>query len=135
VAENVVAVEPVKITDGIDIVSVTGANQFLTSTGLESAFTTLSAVSAVSNGTTVDFASAKANITLAIVPSAGVAGGVVVLQCSQDSTSWVKVGADSAALAASTNQQISVTGAWRYARAAVTTIVSGGTVTAKLMAA
>lgn len=58
--------------------------------------------------------------------SAGIGAGAFKLQVSKDSTNWV----DSAIVtcAASDVQAVSVSGQYRYARAVITTTVTGGTV-------
>lgn len=81
---------------------------------------------------TVNFGSAKQNITLAITAGAGVSAGAVALEVSQDASNWFRVTpvTQSAQGVTQSNQQ----GAWRYARANITTAITGGTVSATLMA-
>lgn len=93
---------------------------------------TLSAQSATGAGTVVDFGSGKSNITMAITAGAGVSAGAVALEVSQDNTNWFRGTpvTQSAPGVTQTNQG----GAWRYARGNVTTTITGGTVSATLMA-
>ena len=80
-------------------------------------------------GNTVNFNTPKANISLAIIVGAGVSGGVIDLQVSQNGTDWIKH-SSSTALAALTNQILTASGvAFQYARAVTSTNVAGGNVT------
>ncbi len=130
----------VNISDGSGTanVSVPGPNlgaSLLVSSGQLVASTTINNQTGAITGTTVDFGSAKSNFSLMIRPGAGVSGGVIDLQVSQDGTNWVKVGNSSSALAATTNQALSASGlAFRYARAVSSTNVAGGNVTVTAMA-
>jgi hypothetical protein len=96
--------------------------------------TTLTAQATTGAGTTADFGSARANVTLVITTSAGVSAGAVALELSQDNTNWFRRTAVTTNTA-STVFSDSAAGAWRYARANVTTGITGGTVSATLMAA
>lgn len=127
----------VKVTDGTGTanVAVPGPNLgsgLVVSTGALIASTTLSAVSSTGAGTVVDFGSAKANITLAVTASAGVSAGAVALEVSHDNTNWYRGTplTQSAPGVTQSNQG----GAWRYARGNVTTTITGGTVSATIMA-
>lgn len=122
-----------RITDGTDSAAVTSTGQFITTTGVETATTTLTAQSATGAGAVANFGASKQSITLAVTASAGVSAGVVALEVSQDSTSWFIT--NGSALAAPGVTATTVTGAWRYARGNVTTTITGGTVTATVMAA
>lgn len=104
-------------------------------TGTLVAGTTLTARSATGTdaGGAVDFGSGRANITLVITTSAGVSAGAVALELSHDNTNWFRRTAVTTNTA-STVFQDSAVGAWRYARANVTTAITGGTVSATLMA-
>lgn len=86
------------------------------------------------NGTTVDFANAKSNVSLFIQVNGTVTAGVVDLQASQDGVNWVRV-MFSSALATGVNQYLSVSGgAFRWYRGVVSdTVTGGGSVTATLM--
>ncbi len=129
---------PTTVTQGGNTanVAVPDANLgagLVVSTGALAASTTLTAVSATGAGTAVDFGSGKQQITLVIVASAGVSAGAVALEVSQDNTSWFR--ATPVTQSAPGVTQATQAGAWRYARGNVTTTITGGTVTAKLMAA
>lgn len=85
-------------------------------------------------GTSVDFGTSRSNVSLAIITSAGVSAGAVALELSMDNTNFFRR-TPVTTNTASTVFQDSAVGAWRYARAVVTTNITGGTVTATLMAA
>lgn len=121
-------------TAGVNVANVfpSGAIKVLTDNPLTST-ATLTATAATGAGTTVDFGAPKPNITLAITTSAGVSAGAVALEVSQDNTNWFRRTAVTTNTA-STVFQDSVVGAWRYARGNVTTGITGGTVSATLMA-
>jgi len=128
---------PIKNTDGTNTanIAVPGPNLgagLVVSSGTLIASTTLSAVSATGAGTVADFGSAKQNITLVITAGTGVSAGAVALEVSQDNTNWFRGTpvTQSAPGVTQSNQQ----GAWRYGRANVTTTITGGTVSATLMA-
>ncbi len=130
---------PVKISDGTTPAKVAGTGAaptgaaLLVSNGSLAAGATVTAATGAITGTTVDLGSAKANVTSMVVTGAGVSGGVLVLQVSQNGTDWF-AGATSAALTASTVIALTVTGAaWRYARVVSTTNVAGGNVTCTIM--
>jgi len=128
---------PITVTQGGNTANVAipdpnlGAG-LVVSTGSLIASTTLNAVAA-GTGSTVDFGSGKANITLAIRTSAGVSAGAVALEVSQDNSVWFR-GTPVTTGTASTTFQTNQGGAWRYARGVVTTNITGGTVSATLMA-
>jgi hypothetical protein len=130
---------PINIQQGGNTanVAVPGPNLgagLVVSTGALIASTTLSAVSGTGAGTVADFGSGKQQISLAIATSAGVSAGAVALEVSQDSTNWFRA-TPVTTNAASTVFQVTQAGAWRYARGNVTTAITGGTVSATLMAA
>lgn len=127
-----------KITDGTDTadVALPGANigaGLVVTTGAIVATTTINALTAVGPGVVVDFGSGKINITMAHAATGGVSAGAVALEVSQDNINWFRSATDT--LTASTVGEITLTGAWRYARGAITTTVTGGTVSATLMGA
>jgi hypothetical protein len=95
-------------------------------------FTSLSAVSAVSNGSGVDGGVCRMNHAMAVTTSAGVASGVVQLQGSFDGTNWFNMPGSSSVTtnAATTTFAATVTCPARFVRAAITTIIGGGTITA-----
>jgi len=144
VAEHKVAIDgsastaaPINVTQGGNTanVAVPDANLgagLVTTTGALISSTTLNAVT-TGTGSTVDFGSGKANITLAIRTSAGVSAGAVALEVSQDNSVWFR-GTPVTTATASTTFQANQGGAWRYARGVVTTNITGGTVSATLMA-
>lgn len=129
---------PITVTQGGQTanVAVPGPNLgagLVTTTGTLISSATLSAQSATGAGTVADFGSAKLSVTLAVTASAGVSAGVVALEVSQDNTNWFRT--NGSALAAPGVTSTTVSGAWRYARGNVTTTITGGTVSATLMAA
>lgn len=95
--------------------------------------TTLTAQSATGAGTVADFGSGKQAVTLAVTAGAGVSAGVVALEVSQDNINWFRT--NGSALTAPGVTSTTVSGAWRYGRGNVTTTITGGTVSATLMAA
>ena len=101
--------------------------------GTTTAVTSLTAVT-TGTGTTVDFGSAKSNITMAIMVVGTVTAGVMGVDLSQDGTNWVSDGTVN--LTSNTNTMLNVSAeAWRYARARVTTNITGGaTATCTFMA-
>lgn len=130
---------PVKISNGTATADLAPSspsalgNALLVSTGDLISSATLSAQSATGAGTAVDYGSAHTNVTLAITASAGVSAGAVALEVSQDNTNWFRTTPVTQSAPGVT--QITQTGAWRYARGNVTTTITGGTVSATLMAA
>ena len=113
-------------------IAVTGT--VTSTTGSTTASTTLTTATAVSSGTTVDFANAKKNVTLFALVNGTVTSGVVDLQASQDGTNWVRL-ASTGNLATGVNQYLTLDGgAFRYFRGTVSeVVVGGGSVTATLM--
>lgn len=93
--------------------------------------TSLNAQSTVQNGTVLDSGSARTHNTIVVITSAGVSAGTVQIQVSQDNTNWF-VGASISTTAASTIYSTDVVGAFRYARAAISVAITGGTITATL---
>lgn len=103
----------------------------MASTTASASLTTASAVGA---GTTVDFATAKKNVSAVIIPSASLSAGVVLIEASQDSTSWVVL--RTVDVTAREAYAVHVQGvAFRYWRASVIRTVSGGTVRVTFMEA
>ena len=142
---------PVEITNGTVAAGVDtsagGGNvgsALLVSTGNVTAGTSLTAASAVSNGTTIDFGSAVSFVTCVFTPSTTLGGTAnLALEVSQDGSMWLQVGSPLAAsgLALSgvgtlaTNAITAASVAFRYARACIiTNPVTGGTVTATISA-
>lgn len=129
---------PITVTQGGQTanIAVPGPNLgagLVTSTGTLISSTTLSAQSAIAAGTVADFGSAKQAVTLAVTAGAGVSAGVVALEVSHDNINWFRT--NGSALTAPGVTSTTVSGAWRYARGAITTTITGGTVSATLMAA
>jgi len=122
---------PVSVTG--QPISVTGTVT-TAPTGSTTANATLTAATAVADGTTVDYTSARSDVSLFIQVNAVVTSGVVALQASQDGTNWVRI-ASSGALATGVNQFLTLSGgAFRWFRGSITeTVVGGGSVTATLM--
>lgn len=104
----------------------------VTTTGALVSSATLTAQSATGAGTVADFGSAKQVLTIAVTASAGVSAGVVAIEVSQDNTNWFRT--NGSALTAPGVTSTTVNGAWRYARGNVTTTITGGTVSATVMA-
>lgn len=107
--------------------TVTSAN------GVTSPTTTLTAAT-TGTGTTVDYGTARVNISMAILVSGTVTAGTVVLDVSHDGTNWIAF----SMLTPVTNTNTKLTAsaeAWRYARGRIGTNITGGaTITATLMA-
>lgn len=90
----------------------------------------LPAGSTAGNGVALDSNGATASHTLVTATTAGITAGAVQLQGSLDNVNWVNLGA-AVTLTASSVQSVSATGMpFQFVRAAVTTPVTGGTVTA-----
>lgn len=129
---------PITVTQGGQTanVAVPGPNLgagLVVTTGTLISSATLTAQSATGAGVVADFGSAKTQTTIAITASAGVSAGAVALEVSQDNTNWFR--GTPVTQSAPGVTQASITGAWRYARGNVTTTITGGTVSATLMAA
>lgn len=94
--------------------------------------TSLSAASTVSAGTALDGVVVRPNAVMVVNSSAGVSAGAVQLQGSLDGTNWFSLGSAVSTTTASTVfAPVVETGAYvRYVRAAVTTAITGGTVSA-----
>lgn len=105
----------------------TGGVALLTASGTKGVLTSLNGVS-TGVGTTVDLGAARAHISLVITPSASLTGGAVALEVSHDGTNWANV-ADTGALSGTAAKTVSTVGAYRYARANITTTITGGNVT------
>lgn len=95
--------------------------------------TSLTAVSAVSSGTAVDGGVCRLNHSMAVTTSAGVSAGVAQLQGSLDGVNWFNMPATSnvTTSAASTTYLVTPPACpARFVRASITTIITGGTITA-----
>lgn len=100
----------------------------------------LTAQTAVANGTTVDFGHAVQEIAFSVVPNGTVTSGAVTFQISADGTNWstppaAAMTSNSAYTAANPLSVLSATGvgvltvnfgAVRYARANISTLIGGG---------
>ena len=94
----------------------------------------LNGVTAAGPGSTVDFATARRDVTAMLIPSATLSAGIVTIEGSQDGTNWAQVRVIE--LAARENSVVNFTGyALRYWRASVARTVSGGTVKVTFMEA
>lgn len=130
---------PIKFTDGSSTVNIAlpgpnlGAGMVATTGALVSSIT-LNALTAVGPGVIADFGSAKTTTTFVFTATTGVAAGAVALEVSHDNSSFFRTGTP-VTLTASTTGAITVVGAYRYARGAITTTVTGGTVSGTVMAA
>lgn len=92
----------------------------------------LNDVGAAGAGTTVDFTTAKRNVTMVIIPSASLTAGVVLMEASQDSTNWVVL--RTVDVTARGNYSVTSSGgAFRYWRANVARTLGGGTVDVTFM--
>lgn len=94
-------------------------------------------LSAVSTGTgdTVDFTTAKSIVTAVVAPSKGGLGGIVGIEASQDSTTWVPMGSLEPDRGMARSMEFRGV-AYRYWRARVLSdVTGGGTVSATFMEA
>lgn len=132
-AENVIQVMNLVPNTGTGTGGTVVGSTNVVVTGSTSGVTSLSAATS-GNGATVDWGSARQNVSMFILVNGTVTSGVVDLQVSQDGTNWVKI-SSSATLATGVNQQLTLSNsAFRYARGAVSTAVGGGgSVTTTLM--
>ena len=79
------------------------------------------------NGTTVDNGGgAKPGWTAVCTSTSGISGGAFELQVSHDGTTWVSSGP--VVVTASAEQAVTLGVGYRYARAVISTTVTGGTV-------
>ena len=80
--------------------------------------------------TVLDGLSTRQVATMIVTTSASVSAGAVQLQVSNDGTNWLNAGSAITTSSASTSTQVNVSSAYaRYARALITTAITGGTVT------
>lgn len=94
----------------------------------------LALASGVASGATVDFTTAKKNVTAVIVPSKSLVDGVVTIEASQDGTNWVVMRV--VPLEGRENYAVHEQGvAFRYWRASVVRALSDGTVRVTFMEA
>lgn len=127
-AEMRIAIEGVTPIGGS--LPVTGT--VTTTTGSVTAVTSLTTAT-TGTGTAADFGSAVSNISMAIIVTGTVVAGVMAMDTSHDGVNWVADGTVN--LVTNTNAMLTVSDeAWRYARARVSTNITGGaTATCTLM--
>lgn len=86
---------------------------------------TLNGASAVGAGSSADFNRAVARVTMVVIPTGTVTGGVVELEASQDNTNWVGMHITTPVQA----DNVAVTATWaafRYWRGRISAAVTGG---------
>jgi hypothetical protein len=90
----------------------------------------LSAVSATGPGTALDSVTCRGNAIMTVTTSAGVSAGSVQMQGSLDNTNWVNVGSAVSTTSANTTTAVVATSQfYRFYRANIATVITGGTVT------
>ena len=121
------------LSEPLDVNVLTSAPLTVLGGGSAVASPTLTAAT-TGNGTTVDFASARSDVTLFVQVNGTVTAGVVDLQASHDGVNWVRA-ASSGSLTTGVNQYLGLSGEpFRWFRGVVSaTVVGGGSVTATLM--
>src|SRR5271168_1492460 len=93
----------------------------------------LSAKSTVSTGTALDGLTVRSAAVISVTTTAGVSAGAVQLQGSLDGTNFFNLGSAISTTAASTTTQTVVSSAYaRYFRAAISTAITGGSVSASV---
>lgn len=95
----------------------------------------LNDASATGAGTVADFGAAKTVVTMVVTAGVGVSAGVVALEVSQDNVNWYRHVTSVTTNAPGVYQAGTLDLAMRYARANITTAITGGTIDATLMAA
>lgn len=87
-------------------------------------------------GSTIDFLTAKRNVSVMMIPSGTITGGAVAIEVSHDGTNWASMLVMHIALRPGVHSHDFSHGAYRYWRANVLAdITGGGSVTATLMEA
>ena len=87
-------------------------------------------------GTTVDFTTAKRNVSVMMIPTGTIDGGTVAIEVSHDGTNWARMLVMHIALRPGNHSHDFSHGAYRYWRANIlAAITGGGSVTATLMEA
>lgn len=102
------------------------------------AVTSLNAATAISTGAAYDLGYLSRDYTFVGTSSATLTAGVVRLQGSIDGTTFVPIGTDitlSTDFATATSKAYTGASDFRYFRADITTTVTGGTITFKILAA
>ena len=109
-------------------------NYVTQSVGGTPGFVSLAAVSAVSSGAVLNGIGAHNNHTMVVVSGAGVSGGVVALQGSLDNQSWFNLPGTATVTTSTANTifaPVVITDCpVQFIRAAITTIITGGTISA-----
>lgn len=99
---------------------------------------TLTAASGLTTGTVYDLGYLSRDYTYVITSTATLTAGVIRLFGSIDNSAFVQIGSDISATAdfpSATTKAYSGATNFRYLRADITTVITGGTVTAKVMGA
>ena len=101
---------------------------------LTAAVTSLNAQSAVQTGAVLDNVWFQSNHSIVVTTGAGVSAGVVALRGSHDGVNWTTTPLASITTAAASTVYAgnSASFPFRYLRADITTVISGGTVTATI---
>lgn len=119
-------------------ITATGALNMVAAPNAPSTANTLTAVSATTTGTVYDLGYLTRDYTFVITSSATLTAGVIRLFGSIDNTSFVQIGSDitcSTDFPSATSKAYSGATNYRYLRADITTTITGGTVTAKILGA
>lgn len=88
------------------------------------------------DGVTVDFTTAKRNVSVVMIPTGTITDGTVAIEVSHDGTNWAQALVMHIALRPGTHAHDFSQGAYRYWRASVVRdITGGGSVTATFMEA
>lgn len=99
------------------------------------AVVSLSGKTAVQDGATVDFTTAKSIVSMVVVVTGTVSSGVVIMQSSHDGTNWVDHSYHSVDRGVNFHSE-GIGGAFRYWRASIrAAVVGGGSVSATFMEA
>ena len=87
-------------------------------------------------GVTVDFTTARRNVSVMMIPTGTITGGTVAIEVSHDNVNWSRMVVMHIALRPGIHSHDFLHGAYRYWRAnVIADITGGGTVTATLMEA
>ncbi|MEB3048994.1 hypothetical protein KV112_04425 [Mycolicibacter sp. MYC123] len=92
----------------------------------------LSAVSAVGAGSVLDGLTVRSSAVLSVTATTGVTAGAVQLQGSLDGSNWFNLGSPVSTTAAGTTQTVVTSAYAQYVRAAITTAITGGKVSASV---
>jgi hypothetical protein len=99
-----------------------------------SALPSLSLATSVGPGATVDFVTAKLNVSMAVVVSGSITSGLVGMEASHDGAAWIPHTVID--VTTGLNQGVdNRSGAYRYWRSTVVAEIVGGTVSATFMEA